>query len=405
MSLRSVLTAAKPAKSSRPRLSPGRFFVSGVAAVLLLAFAASISIGWYFSGVATQVEHGRQYDLLVRSVGDGTVTLPRTDETERPGVFALEWRGEGLAAGGRAIIGDVVKNGEKIAGVDTGTVVRKVLSVPSGKLVPRLQVALDHWVYGGDPKKALGLDFENVTYPSQVGAMPAWLLPGRTKNSTWVIAVHGRNADRAETFRVMKAVHGTGMPMLSIAYRNDQKAPSSPNGRNLLGSKEWNDVASAIAYARSQGATGVVLYGWSMGGSMVMSALRHAPDPSFVHGVVLDSPVLDWRATLRKQGAARGLPGIETDVAMRMVGWRYGVDLDALDMRPFARHLKAPTLLFTAGKDGMVDNGPSLEFARKAPAGLVTHVSEADADHTEDWNVDSAAYERALTGFLGKLAS
>ncbi|MEV4252565.1 prolyl oligopeptidase family serine peptidase [Spirillospora sp. NPDC049652] len=409
MPLRSAVSVAKkPSKPAGRRLGPGRLVLSGLAAVLLLVFAASIAIGWYFSGVATQVEHGRTYDLRVRAVTDGTVTLPRTEATLRRGVFGLEWAGEGPAGGsgdgGRAIIGEVVSKGESIAGVDTGTVVRKVLSVPSGKLKPGLAVALDHWVYGGDPKKALGLDFQNVTYPSPAGAMPAWLLPGRTKSSPWVIAVHGHNADRAETFRAMRTVHETGMPMLSIAYRNDENAPSSTNGRNLLGSEEWNDVASAIAYARSQGATGVVLYGWSMGGSMVMSALRHAPDQSFVRGVVLDSPVLDWRATLHKQGASRGLPKLETDVAMRMMKWRYGVDLGAMDMRSFARDLKTPVLLFTTEQDGTVDNRPSYEFARKAPAGMVTHIAEAGADHTEAWNVDSAGYERAVAGFLGKVA-
>ncbi|MFC5185444.1 alpha/beta hydrolase family protein [Actinomadura harenae] len=406
MPLRSVLTAAKkPAKPARRPLSPGRLLVSGLTAVLLLAFAASVAIGWYFSGVATQVDHGRTYDLRVRAVGDGTVTLPRTDATTRPGVFGLEWAIGLRDGGGRAIIGEVVRKSESIAGMDTGTIVRKVLSVPSGKLEPGLTVGLDHWVYHGDPKKALGLDFQNVTYPSQVGAMPAWLVPGRTKNSTWVIAVHGHNADRAETFRAMKTVHDSGMPMLSISYRNDRGAPPGANGRNLLGSKEWNDVASAIAYARSQGATGVVLYGWSMGGWMAMSALQHAPDPSFVRGVVLDSPVLDWRSTLHKQGSSRGLPSLETDVAMRMLTWRYDVDLGAMDLRPFAPRLKTPTLLFTAGQDGTVDNGPSLEFARKAPAGMVTQVAEPNADHTEAWNVDSSGYEQALSGFLSKTAS
>ncbi|MFC4911215.1 prolyl oligopeptidase family serine peptidase [Actinomadura gamaensis] len=393
-------SAAKSPKSRRRRPGPGRLVLSGVVAVLLLAFAASIAIGWYFSGFATQVTHEPVYDLRVRAVADGTVTLPRTPATERRGVFALEW-----PDGGRAIIGDVVGKGESIAGMDPKTIVRKVTSVQSGKLEPGLTVGLDHWVYAGDPKKALGLDFQNVTYPTQVGAMPAWLLPGRTKSSTWVIAVHGRNADRAETFRAMRTAHDTGMPMLSIAYRNDQHAPPAPNGRNMLGSTEWNDVASAISYARSQGATGVILYGWSMGGSMVMSALRHAPDQSFIHGVVLDSPVLDWKATLHKQGAARHLPGVETDVAMRLLKWRYDIDLGAMDMRPFAPHLKTPVLLFTADDDEVVDNGPSDEFARKAPAGMVTHVSAAGADHTEAWNVDSAAYERALTGFLGKAGS
>jgi hypothetical protein len=29
-----------------------------------------------------------------------------------------------------------------------------------------------------------------------------------------VIAVHGRNADKAETFRAMRAVHAAGLPMM-----------------------------------------------------------------------------------------------------------------------------------------------------------------------------------------------
>lgn len=395
--LLSALSTAKSGKSAR--LSPGRLVLSGLISLVMLAFAASVAIGWYFSGMATQVEHGRTYDLRVRGVTNETVELPRTDASVRNGVFALEWEG-----GGRAIIGDVIKNGETIAGMDMKTVVRKLVSVQSGRLLQGTPVAIDHWVYSGDPKKAVGLDFQNVTYSSQDGVMPAWLIPGRTKSSTWVIAVHGRNADRAETFRAMKTVHDAGLPMLSIAYRNDENAPSSKNGRNLLGSEEWKDVTSSIAYARSQGATGVVLYGWSMGGSMVMSALRNTPDASFIHGVVLDSPVLDWKPTLYKQGRSRGLPNMQINFATQMLDMRYGIDLGKMNMVPFAPKLKTPTLLFTAGEDDTVDNGPSDEFAKKAPAGMVTRVSEPKAGHTESWNVDSDGYERAVAGFLAKVA-
>lgn len=147
---------------------------------------------------------------------------------------------------------------------------------------------IDHWMYDGDPKTALGLPFQDVSYPSEVGPMPAWLVPGTSPKSTWVIGVHGRNADKAETFRVMRTVHALGMPMLSIAYRNDVGAPPSQDRRNHLGDKEWHDVVSAMGYARAHGATGVVLYGWSMGGAMAMTTLQR--DPSFVRGVVLDSP-------------------------------------------------------------------------------------------------------------------
>jgi hypothetical protein len=49
----------------------------------------------------------------------------------------------------------------------------------------------------------------------------------------------------------------------------------------------------------------------------------------------------------------------------------------------------------------MVDNGPSLDFVKDAPKGLVTYV-HADAGHTEAWNVDPASYERTVESFLGK---
>ncbi|GAA4066368.1 alpha/beta hydrolase [Actinomadura miaoliensis] len=364
----------------------GRVLLTVVLAVVVVLGLGTGGVGWYFSGVATEVSHEEEFPLTVLGVGDGTVTLPRDEATVRPGTWALAWKG------GRALLGPVVSR-------DGRGVVRRVTNVSQGTLTKGLRVYLDHWVYAGDPRRALGLEFRDVTYPTQVGAMPAWFLPGRTNQTTWVIAVHGRNADKAETFRVMPAVHRLGLPMLSIAYRNDVGAPRSPDHRNHLGDTEWRDVASAVAYARSQGATGVVLYGWSMGGAMVMTALRHSDDPGFVHGVVLDSPVMDWSATLDKQGADRNLPGFVTAAAKRILQWRTGIALDDYDQRRYAPGLKTPTLMFTTDTDSMVDNAPSLAFAKRAPQGLVTHV-QAQADHTEAWNVDPAAYERALHTFL-----
>ncbi|GAA4133126.1 alpha/beta hydrolase family protein [Actinomadura keratinilytica] len=376
-------TVAPPPPRRRRR---GRVLLIALLAVVVVLGLGTGGVGWYFSGVATEVSHEWEYPLTVLDVGDGTVTLPRDEATVRPGTWALAWKG------GRALLGPVVKQDER-------SVVRNVAEVPQGTLTKGLAVHLDHWVYAGDPRRALGLEFRDVTYPTQVGAMPAWFLPGTTNRTTWVIAVHGRNADRAETFRAMPAVHRLGLPMLSIAYRNDVGAPRSPDHRNHLGDTEWRDVASAVAYARSQGATGVVLYGWSMGGAMVMTALRHSDDPGFVRGVVLDSPVMDWNATLDKQGAARNLPGFVTAAAKRILQWRTGIDLEDYDQRRYAPDLKTPTLLFTTDADATVDNAPSLAFAERAPRGMVTHV-RAQGDHTEAWNVDPAAYERALHAFV-----
>ncbi|QXJ24510.1 alpha/beta fold hydrolase [Actinomadura graeca] len=370
---------------SRPRRARRvRRAVAAFLAVVLLLCAAVGGIGWYFAGLAAQVDHAAEYPLTIVDTAPGTVTLARGPETERSGTWALAWEG------GRAMLGPVV-------GGDARHVVRRVTSVPKGRLVKGAKATMDHWLYDGNPKTALGLDFRDVTYASQVGPMPAWLLPGASPKSTWVIAVHGRNADKAETFRSMKAVHATGLPLLSIAYRNDVGAPPSADRKNHLGGTEWNDLASAVAYARSQGATGVVLYGWSMGGAMALTVLRK--DPSFVRGVVLDSPVMDWSATLDKQGDARHLPRFITSVAKRVLEYRIGIDLRDFDQRRFAPRLRTPTLMFTTAEDATVANRPAFAFAAAAPPGMVTHVA-AQGDHTEAWNTDPAGYERALTSFL-----
>ncbi|MQY03716.1 alpha/beta hydrolase family protein [Actinomadura macrotermitis] len=357
-----------------------RLLLIALPAVLVLLASAVAGIGWYFSGAATEVEHGRAFRFRIVDARDGTVTLPRDHTTDRPGTWGLVWQG------GRGVLGEIT------AGT-RGTVTRRVVA---GAPVKGARAVIDHWVWAGDPRSALGLEYRDVRYPSRLGPMPAWFLPAPGR--TWVIAVHGRNADRAETFRGMRAVHAAGLPMLSIAYRNDEGAPPSPDRRNHLGDTERQDLASAIGYARAQGAEGVVLYGWSMGGAMAMRTLRD--DRSFVRGVVLDSPVMDWTATLDKQGAQRNLPQPVTSVAERILQWRIGIDLADYDQRRYAAGLKVPVLLFTADEDWTVANGPALQYARRAPAGLVTHVSAPEAGHTDAWNVAPAAYERTVTTFL-----
>ncbi|MEU8305695.1 alpha/beta hydrolase [Actinomadura sp. NPDC048955] len=377
---------ASPGPPHRRRRRRARPLMSAVVTITALLCALVGGIGWYFAGVAIEVDHSAEYPLTIEDAGNGTVTLPREPGTERPGAWALVWKG------GRALLGPVVGGNDE-------HVVRKVSPV-EGALVKDAPAMIDHWMYDGDPKTALGLPFQDVTYPSEVGPMPAWLVPGTSDKGTWVIGVHGRNADKAETFRVMRTVHSLGMPMLSIAYRNDVGAPPSQDRRNHLGDKEWHDVVSAMGYARAHGATGVVLYGWSMGGAMAMTTLQR--DPSFVRGVVLDSPVLDWSATLDKQGDARHLPAFMTGIAKRVLQWRIGIDLADFDMRRYAPHLRTPVLLFTTEDDATVANGPAFAFARKAPPGTVTHIP-TPGDHTESWNVDPAAYERSLVAFLKRV--
>jgi dienelactone hydrolase len=259
-------------------------------------------------------------------------------------------------------------------------------------------------MYDGDPQTDRGLRFDPVTVTGELGAMPAWFVPPTTAttSTTWVVAVHGRRGTMSEPLRVLPTLAASGHPTLVISYRNDPNTPHSPDGYYHLGDTEWRDVDAAIGYARAHGATGVVLYGWSMGATLTVTALRRMPaaDVSFVHAVILDSPAIDWTTILDYQGAQRDLPGFMVWTAERLVELRGGFSLDEVDGRPYASRLTVPTLVFLDTSDTTVPNGPTLDFVAAAQSGILTLVKTTGGDHTGSWNVDPSAYEAKVTGFL-----
>lgn len=358
--------------------------VTGVALIVLIA-AVTGGAGWYFSGEVVNVTHGEyDYPVTVQAVNGTEVTLPRTAETERPGVWGLHW------PEGRALLGEVSRS-------DTDTVVRPIQRILYGQLQAGTNARIDTWAVGEDPQAAFGLPFEWVDIETELGPAPAWYVPA--DGDTWVIAVHGRNAGPREALRIIPALHAAGLPVISITHRNDEGAPASPDGLHHLGATEWRDVEAAVDYAMSQGATDVVLYGWSMGGAVTMMTLRNMSDPDLVRGIVLDSPVLDWASTLDKQGGQRSVPGPIVTVAKWLVEWRADLELDELDQRAFAPEMTTPVLLFADTADETVDVSATMEFAAAVPSDLMTLVTTA-AGHTASWNEDPAVYEAEVVKFV-----
>jgi dienelactone hydrolase len=360
-------------------------------ALVLVFVVATVGIGYYFSSMLLDADNSVDYPVEVKAVDGAQVTLSRNSDTERAVVEGLWWDG------GAALLGNgVTVNGD--------SVVRTVTSTLRGSLTAGLHATVDLRTYEGDPKTDRGLSFDSVTVNSELGAMPAWFVPPTTgtARTTWVIAVHGRRGTRTEPLRVLPTLAASGDPTLVISYRNDPDAPRSPDGYYHLGDTEWRDVDAAIGYARDHGATGVVLYGWSMGGTLAVTALRRmpAPDVSFVRAVILDSPAIDWTALLDLQGAQRSLPGFVTWTAEREIELRDGFHLSDLDGRTYAPALAVPTLVFVDTSDQTVPNGPTLDFVAAARPGLVTLIKTTGGDHTGSWNVDPTAYEATVTGFL-----
>lgn len=353
--------------------------------VSLLLVAGVLGIGWYYSGQLLDPAQARPgYPETVTGTGEKSVSLTESRITVLPGTWGLIW------PQGTALVG-------RVSGRGDGTVTRELTGPAPAR---DTKVRLESSVWTSDPKAALGLDFQDVRVPTELGDAPAWLVPGTS--STWVVAVHGRGGTRAETLRIIPTLHKAGLPVLSVTYRNDDGAPASPDGLFHLGDTEWRDVEAATRYALAHGARDVVLYGWSMGGAIVGQFLGRSEVAAKTVAAVLDAPVTSWTRTLELQSRNRGVPTQLVPIAELVSDWRAGLEFDRFDLVDHPPAHRPPTLLFHGTVDGTVPVQASRDLA-VASTRLdwpVTYVEVPAAEHTASWNVDPTGYEQAVTDFL-----
>jgi pimeloyl-ACP methyl ester carboxylesterase len=368
----------------RRRLWP-RVLAGVVAALLAVTVGVALVIAWYFAGVAVAVTHTVQRTLVAGPAGAGAVHLPAEPDAVRAGTYGLDWQG------GYGRLGAVRTR-------DATGVVRD-LSTVRGSLTAGTKARVDTYAYDGDPRSALGLAFDDVRVHAALGDFPAWYVPADRADRTWFVFLHGHDGSRAESLRYLRALHGAGMPVLVPTFRNDVGAPASPDGIDHLGDTEWQDVDAAVHWALDHGARDVVLGGWSMGGAVAFQVADRSAVAGRIRALVLDSPVVDWRDVFRRQGAVRGLPDAETDLAMWVAERRYGIDLGRLDWASRSADLKIPTLIVHSDADDYVPDGPAKRLAAARP-GLVTLDLVPGAGHTQAWNTDPAGYEQRVLGWL-----
>ncbi|MFD6416612.1 alpha/beta hydrolase [Streptomyces sp. NPDC060194] len=367
---------------------------AAVTAVIGAGATALVAAGRFASDAALKAPPGRALPgdppLTVHATAAGQVALTRSLASRRPGTYGL------TGPGVHAVVGPVMEHAPHSA----DTVVRRLADVPSGTLRPGDRVRLTPQVYVGDPLTALGLDFENVTVPGELGPLPAWYLPG--DRDTWVITAHGLGTTREHPMVVMDLLHHHRFPVLDITYRGDAGAPPSPDGLAHLGDTEWRDLDAAVRHAVGNGARDVILYGWSVGAAMALHVAAGSALRNRVSGLVLDSPVLDWETTLRALAAARRTPGPLLPLAVRAAQGRTGLHGARLRAVSDPATLRVPTLILHGPDDRIAPWDRSLRLA-DLRSELVTLHSVPDAPHGAMWNADPQAYEEALRRFLTPL--
>jgi alpha-beta hydrolase superfamily lysophospholipase len=364
-----------------------------VPALLALGTALALLVFSVARRVVIPKKRPADVEILAVDTGAQTIELTRTRDTELPGRYGLFTSG----TYGYVKLGAVLS-------ADATTVRRKLLTqIEPGARVDR-SAGFSGWYYSTPSE--LHLPWQNVLIGSAAGPCPAWLFPG--ESSTWVVQVHGRGVTRAECLRAVPVLHAAGFPNLVVSYRNDGEAPRSRSGSYALGAAEWRDVDAAVSYALRHGAERVILMGWSMGGAVSLQTALNSGNRDRIAGLILESPVIDWRSVLRFQARAAGMRAPLPDLAMsalsvpltaRLSGAENAISFDSLDIVARADELKVPILILHSDDDGFVPADASHALQQARPD-LVTMPTFSGARHTKIWNYDQTGWSDAITGWL-----
>ncbi|WES65415.1 alpha/beta fold hydrolase [Microbacter sp. GSS18] len=333
--------------------------------------------------------------ILALDTNAQTITLARTPDTELPGRY-------GLFTSGTT---DYVKLGSVLA-EDQESVTRKLLThVPDTARISS-DAAFSGWYF--DRPEQLHLPFTPELIGSAIGPCPAWLFPAGD-GDVWVIQVHGRGTTRAECLRAVPVFHALGITSLVVSYRNDGEAPRSRAGTYTLGATEWRDVDAAVGFARRRGARRVILMGWSMGGAIALQLSLHSAHRDTIAGLILESPVVDWRVVLGYQAGLMHVPATVTSLAIRalksdwaspLAGAGAPIPFERLDIVARAGELRHPILILHSDDDGFVPSDASHDLVVARPDLVEMKVFDV-ARHTKLWNYDQDRWSDSITAWVG----
>lgn len=380
-------------------LRAGVFAVAAVAVgTVAVAVAAATAVA---RRVVVPARHADE-DVKILSVDlasePQTITLSLTPHSVLegdPGLYSL-WFADNA---GHVVVGEILSR-------DDHSVTRAIVRRGFGDIELASRGHLNGWLWLS-PADA-GLESKPVAIRAANGLNPAWVIPGGPHSPTWVIHIHGHGSKRAENLRGAVSLAPWGFTQLIASYRNDGEGERSVDGRYALGATEWQDIDEAISYARENGATKVLLVGWSMGGAIALQTAERSAHRDIIVGLILDSPAVDWVDILQYQGDAGKIPGPVQQLTFGILGSRAGwaatgkrepVDFAQLRWPERAANLSVPVVLLHSDDDGFVPPGPSREFAA-ARTDLVTFVPFATAYHCRLWNYDRDKWESAVNTWL-----
>jgi len=320
------------------------------------------------------------------------IDLPANAETKSMAVQSLFWKSRQAHA---VVQAELVQD-------DRSIVRYRVLRQLTDNLPETgTPVSLSGWLGSTPEHFGFSHRYHEVNLPN---GTTGWLFPNNTDK--WVIHVHGRRASMGETLRNLKQFESLGFNQLAISMSTDAKPFGLGCRVSRLGQTEWKEIEDAVQFASAAGAKDILLFGWSQGSLISGQFLIQSKEIGLVRGAIFDSPLLDYRTTMRFQAQRGGydqvlgdavVDAIKNAKALRLLGYK-NIDVDKISLVRDAKLPPVPILVLYSMNDGHVAISDVQKLAELNPT--VTLLEIPNARHCRLFNEDQASYQSAISEWL-----
>ncbi|MFI7080404.1 alpha/beta hydrolase [Micromonospora sp. NPDC049903] len=227
--------------------------------------------------------------------------------------------------------------------------------------------------------REVGLDFEDVTFPSHDGVpLEGWFLPapGSTKlvianhpmgftraglpthlepwHSAWAASGNGFEVDFVPDYRIL---HDAGYHVLAYDLRNHGLSGAANGGISSSGLFEARDVVGALTYVRHRPDTRdatIGLFSRCLGASSTFAAMTQFPQAfEGVRCLVAPQPVTA-RVIMERRLALLDAADRLNDLEQLIIR-STGIDFARRSPQEWARHVRVPTFLYQVRDDILTD--------------------------------------------------
>jgi uncharacterized protein len=251
----------------------------------------------------------------------------------------------------------------------------------------------------GPTPAARGMAYTDVTFRTRDDlTLRGWWIPG-TRHQT-IVMVHGLSNTRQEPLDKAGYLHEAGYNLLVFDLRGHGRSDGSGT---TMGYRETQDARAAVAEARSLDGGPIALFGYSLGGAIVVEAGAADPD---VKAVVEDSGFSSvGDVFMARFSEVTRLPDLPWAAPLLAFG-QLDIGTSLWNVQPVAAAaaLHKPLLAIIGGADTIVPPSEGLAIFRAAP-GPKQLLMIPTAGHVGAYYTAKATYERTVLDFLASSLS